>query len=228
MNAAPPVSGPAPGVWADGVVCRFGPLTALDRVDLAAPPGRITVVVGPNGAGKTTLLRVVATLVRPEGGTVHVAGADALRAPAAVRARIGVVMHRPLLYPDLTLAENLAFYARLYGLDEPAARVEVALAAAELTAFARRPVRTLSRGMAQRAAIARAVLHDPAVLLLDEPYTGLDPRSADRLDRALAAHAAAGRAVVITLHDLDRAAALAGPLVVLRRGAVAWAGEAAG
>lgn len=218
----------APAVSASGVVCRFGPLTALDRVDLDAPPGRVTVILGPNGAGKTTLLRVLATLVRPAAGTVWVAGADALRAPAAVRARIGVVLHRPLLYPDLTVAENLGFFARLYGLDDPRARTAAALDAAELTAHRDRPVRTLSRGMAQRAAIARAGLHDPSVLLLDEPYAGLDPRAADRLDGALAAHAAAGRAVVVTLHDLERAAALAGPLVVLRRGAVAWAGEGGG
>ena len=212
---------PGTGILAVGLARRFGPVPALDGVDLVAPPGGVTVVLGPNGAGKTTLLRVLATLARPDAGSAQVAGADVRRDPTAVRRRIGFVSHRPLVYLDLTAAENLRFHARLHGTPADPARLAAALDAVGLARRRHRRVRTLSHGMRQRLAIARALWHDPPVLLLDEPHTGLDPAAADWLDATIRAAAADGRTVVLTTHDLDRAHALADHLVILRRGRVA-------
>ncbi len=202
----------------------YGHLDVLRGIDLSAAPGAVTMVLGPNAAGKTTLLRILACLGRPTGGRLRVAGLDPLIQPAAVRAAVGLVAHRPLLYPDLTAAENLRFFARLYGVSDVDGAVEVALRATGMWARRQDRVRVLSRGLQQRSAIARAVLHGPQVLLLDEPHTGLDPSSADALDATLRRLAANGQTVLLTSHNLPRASGLADWLVLLARGRVAWQG----
>ena len=162
----------------------FGPRHALAGVDLHVAPGECVVLCGPNGAGKTTLLRILATLARPTSGDVRIAGLDPAKAGADVRRQIGFLSHRTLLYDDLTAEQNLAFYARMYAIPDAQARIDDLLERVGLTARRHDLVRTYSRGMQQRLAVARAVLHRPALVLLDEPYTGLDPLAADTSDRA--------------------------------------------
>jgi heme ABC exporter ATP-binding subunit CcmA len=171
---------------ARGLRRSFGGLRVLRGVDLTVRPGEAVVVAGPNGAGKTTLLRVLAGLMRPEAGEVRVLGRPVRGDGAAGRRALGLVSHQSLLYDDLTLAQNLTFAARLYRLPRPADTAREALAAAGLAARADESPRRLSRGMTQRAAIARALLHRPRVLLLDEPFTALDAAAAERLRGELA------------------------------------------
>ncbi|HXD54556.1 MAG TPA: heme ABC exporter ATP-binding protein CcmA [Solirubrobacteraceae bacterium] len=163
----------APALELSGLIRRYGEREALSGVGLSLPPGRTLVVFGPNGAGKTTLLRVLATLLRPHSGRVRVLGSDLPEDAWAVRGRVGLLAHEPLLYRELSGAENLRYHARLHRVSE--ARVTELLDAVALGGRADEPVRTLSRGMVQRVAVARAVLHDPELLLLDEPYANLDP-----------------------------------------------------
>ena len=160
----------------DGLTRRYGEREALAGVSLSLRAGQTLVVLGPNGAGKTTLLRVLATLLRPHAGAVRMLGRALPEESWAVRGRVGLLGHEPLLYRELTAHENLRYHARLHGVDP--ARVEELLDAVGMAARAGEQVRTLSRGMVQRVAIARAVLHDPEVLLLDEPRANLDPTGA--------------------------------------------------
>lgn len=203
----------------DGLVKAFGTRRALDGVTFALPEGAFCSVFGPNGAGKTTLLRVLATLARPSGGTVCVAGVDLREHADEARARIGVVSHVPMLYPDLTAEENLVFYAGLYGVADPRARARGLLDAVGLSTRRLDPVRAFSRGMTQRAAIARALVHDPEVVLLDEPYSGLDPHAIDVFD-GLIAEQREGRTFVMVSHDLDKGLSLATHALVLARGRI--------
>ncbi len=203
------------------LVKRFGLKTVLRGLDFEARTGEFVALVGPNGAGKTTFLRILASLSRPTMGKVQVAGFALPGQAAAVRRRLGVVSHQPLLYGDLTAEENLRFYGRMYGLENLEARVDEVLAMVGLTARRRDLVRTFSRGMQQRLAIGRAVLHDPDVMLFDEPYTGLDQDAASMLDEVLRSVAARGRTVVMTSHDLARAEALATRFAILSRGVIA-------
>jgi len=207
---------------ARGLTKRFGPVSALAPLDLELGPGQALAVLGPNGAGKSTLLRLLAGLARPSGGVIEI-GAEAGNRAQRRRA-IGLVGHATFLYPTLTTRENLLLTARLYGLDAPAERAARMLADEELLAVADRRVGALSRGLAQRAAIARALLHDPKLVLLDEPWTGLDARAAERLSRRLEALRSAGRALVIVSHDLARVAGLAARALVLVRGRADWLG----
>jgi heme exporter protein A len=206
-------------------VRRFGETTVLGGVDLVVAAGETVALLGPNGAGKTTLLRVLALLLRPSAGRLALFGAAAASAPPALRRRIGYVGHESLCYPDLTAGENLAFYARLYEVPDGVRRVHELLVWAGLEGAARRPVRVYSRGMSQRLALARALLHRPELLLLDEPFTGLDPEAARALDERLLALRAAGCAVVFTTHDLERVATLATRAAILHRGRIAWTGD---
>ena len=211
-------------VSATGLEKRFGPVTALDGVDFDVAAGAVVAVIGPNGAGKTTLLRVLAGLARPSAGSVHYAGdTDRRRA----RRFVGYIGHATFLYPQLTARENLHFTARIYGIADGAARVATLLDELGLEAVADRAAGSFSRGLAQRLAIARALVHDPKLLLLDEPFTGLDPVSADRLAARVDALRGADRAIVLVTHDLTRAAALADRVLVLVRGRVAFASNAA-
>jgi len=180
--------------------------------------GGFLVVLGPNGAGKTTLLKTLARLIRPSAGSVSLDGEDWLAAPADRQREIGVLSHATYLYDGLTALENLRFFGTLYGLRAPEARAREALATVGLEGAADRRVGHLSRGQAQRVAIARAVLHEPALLLLDEPYAGLDPHAAARLSETLGALHAVGRTVVLTTHDLARAPTTATRYLVLVEG----------
>jgi heme ABC exporter ATP-binding subunit CcmA len=203
-------------------VCRnFGRRRALSRVSFSCATGDIFGLLGHNGAGKSTLLSILATLLRPSSGDVHYGSRTAADGGAAVRARLGLLGHELQLYPELTAAENLRFFARLYGLPDVEARVSDALEKAALADRARDPVSGFSRGMRQRLALERALLHEPRLLLLDEPFTGLDQASAAALITRLRALAAGGRMIVIATHDLDLAEGLLTRSIILRDGRVA-------
>ena len=203
------------------LVKRFGLKTVLRGVDFEVQPGEFVALLGPNGAGKTTFLRILASLSRPTLGEVNIAGYRLPDQAAQVRARLGVVSHLPLLYGDLTAEENLRFYGRMYGLTNLEQRITEVLEMVGLETRRRDLVRTFSRGMQQRLAIGRAVLHDPDVVLFDEPYTGLDQDASSMLDEVLKTVAAKGRTVVMTSHDLARAEDLATRFDILSRGVIA-------
>jgi heme exporter protein A len=202
------------------LVKRFGLKTILRGVDFEVQPGEFVALLGPNGAGKTTFLRILASLSRPSLGNVNIAGYQLPNQAAQVRARLGVVSHLPLLYGDLTAEENLRFYARMYNSPNYELRITEILDMVGLEARRRDLVRTFSRGMQQRLAIGRAVLHDPDVVLFDEPYTGLDQDASSMLDDVLKTVAAKGRTVVMTSHDLARAEDLATRFDILSRGVI--------
>ncbi len=202
------------------LIKRFGLKTVLRGIDFKVEAGEFVALLGPNGAGKTTFLRILASLSRPALGEVKIAGYLLPAQAAAVRRRLGVVSHQPLLYGDLTAEENLMFYGRMYGVPELEQRVAQVLELVGLTTRRRDLVRTFSRGMQQRLAIGRAVLHDPDVMLFDEPHTGLDQDASAMLDNVLREVAARGRTVVMTSHDLARAGDLASRFDVLSRGVI--------
>ncbi len=203
-----------------GLKKAFGPRVALDGVVLDIEAGERVLLVGPNGAGKTTLLRILATLSRPTGGAVRVWGHDVTRADVAIRRMIGFLSHESLLYDDLTARQNLRFYARMYGMDKPDARIASLLSAVGLERRADDLVREFSRGMQQRLAVARAVLHAPKLLLLDEPYTGLDVAAADALTVLLQTLTQVGCTLLMTTHYPAQEGHLAQRVIVMRRGRV--------
>ncbi|MBL8050715.1 MAG: heme ABC exporter ATP-binding protein CcmA [Anaerolineales bacterium] len=202
------------------LIKRFGLKTILRGLDFQVQPGEFVALLGPNGAGKTTFLRILASLSKPSLGNVKVAGYSLPNQSAQVRAKLGVVSHLPLLYPDLTAEENLQFYARMYGIPNSQARITQVLQLIGLENRRKDLVRTFSRGMSQRLAIGRAILHEPEVILFDEPYTGLDQDASVMLDDVLRTVASHGRTVVMTSHDLIRAEALATRFDVLSRGVI--------
>ena len=202
------------------LIKRFGPKTVLRGLDFEVGNGEFVALLGPNGAGKTTFLRILSSLSRPAIGEVRVAGYYLPGQASAVRRRLGVVSHQPLLYGDLTAEENLSFYGRMYAVSNLKARIAEVLEMIGLAPRRRDLVRTFSRGMQQRLAIGRAVLHDPDVMLFDEPHTGLDQDACVMLDTVLREVAARGRTVVMTSHDLARAADLASRFDVLSRGKI--------
>lgn len=183
------------------------------------PHGAFLSVFGPNGAGKTTLLRILATLSKPTSGSVAIDGLALKDDPDAVRGRVGLISHAPMLYPDLTAEENLLFYARLYGVENPQKRVLELLDAVGLKHRRMDVVRTFSRGMTQRVSIARALVNDPSVVLLDEPYAGLDPHAVEIFDELLAS-VRQDRTFVMVSHDLEKGFAMASHVLVLARGRV--------
>jgi heme exporter protein A len=202
------------------LIKRFGSKTILRGLDFQVQEGEFVALLGPNGAGKTTFLRILASLSRPTMGAIRVAGYSLPAQAAAVRRRLGVVSHLPLLYGDLTAEENLRFYARMYDIPDAGERIDQVLVMVGLSTRRRDLVRTFSRGMQQRLAIGRAILHDPEVLLFDEPHTGLDQDACDMLDTLLREVAARGRTVVMTSHDLARVEDLASRFDVLNRGVI--------
>src|SRR5215510_13070093 len=214
-------------VCAEALGRSFGGVPVLAGVDLTVRAGDAIALLGPNGAGKTTLLRILALLMRASAGRLSIFGADAATAPPQVRRRIGYVGHESLCYPDLTAAENLDFYARLFDVPDAEARIRELVAWAGLEAAGRRPVRVYSRGMSQRLALARALLHRPELLLLDEPFSGLDAAAAQRLQSLLAELARAGHAIVLSTHDVERVAAVATRIAILHRGSIAWSRQGA-
>jgi heme exporter protein A len=212
------------------LVKTYGLKPVLRGIDFDVGAGEFVALVGPNGAGKTTFLRILASLSRPTMGEIRLAGHRLPAEAAAVRRILGVVSHQPLLYGDLTAEENLRFYGRMYGVPDLGRRISLVLEEIGLTARRRDLVRQFSRGMQQRLAIGRAILHQPEVMLFDEPHTGLDPDAASMLDGLLREVAARGRTVVMTSHDLPRASSLASRVDILARGVIARSvarGEAA-
>ena len=209
-----------PAVALEGLGRAYGERVALRDVSFALPRGATVAVFGANGADKTTLLRILAGLLRPHAGRVSVLGAELPREAHRARGRIGLLGHEPMLYRDLTVRENLRFHARLHGVGE--SRSETLVAQVGLTARADDPIRTLSRGMTQRAAICRAVLHAPELLLLDEPLANLDPGAAAAVAPLIGR--AAGPARVLISHDAEQGLAEADHVLGLRAGRQAiWA-----
>ncbi|PWH13402.1 MAG: heme ABC exporter ATP-binding protein CcmA [Anaerolineae bacterium] len=202
------------------LIKRFGLKNVLRGLDFQVQPGEFVALLGPNGAGKTTFLRILASLSRPTLGQVRVAGHFLPDQAAAVRRRLGIVSHLPLLYGDLTAQENLQFYGRIYNVPNLTERISEILDIVGLTSRRHDLVRTFSRGMQQRLAIGRAIIHNPDIILFDEPYTGLDQDASEMLDTVLKNVAAAGRTVVMTSHDLARAEDLATRFDVLSRGVI--------
>ena len=209
---------PEVGVAAENVSKAFGPVRALRSVTLRVDRGSCAAVLGPNGAGKSTLLGVLSTLVRPTSGRVLVAGVDSATDAVGARRAIGMVSHSTWTYDKLSVHENLRFFARMYGLSHE--RVRAAAEELGLAGVETRPAGELSRGMRQRLSLARALLHEPSVLLLDEPYTGLDAASSDVLAERLSALRHAGVAIVMVTHDVERAWADADRAVLMSRGAI--------
>jgi len=218
------VGGATAAIELEGLTRRYGERIALDGLTLSLDAGRTLVVFGPNGAGKSTLLRVLATLLRPHAGTARVLGRELPREDWAVRGKIGFLAHDPLVYRDLSARENLDYHARLHGVR--AGRAEELLDAVGLGLRAGDPVHTYSRGMVQRLAVCRAVLHDPPVLLLDEPRANLDPQAAALVEPLIGA--ASGRTRVITSHDPAGGLAEADVALGLRGGRAELLGPAAG
>lgn len=215
------------------VTKAFGRKTILRGINLTVPLGGSLVIFGPNGAGKTTLIRMLAGLSRPSGGSVWIGGLDMAKHGQGIRRYLGFVSHAPLLYDSLTAEENLRFFARLYALSEPQVRIAALLAEVGLASRQHDLVRTYSRGMVQRLAIARALLHDPAVLLLDEPDTGLDPQAAEMLHTLLnrlstspalgtSSTEAPARTMVTITHSLERGLAIASQAMILANGRVVF------
>ena len=203
----------------EGLERRYGERVALEGVSVSLEPGQTLVVLGANGAGKTTLLRVLATLLRPHGGSCRVLGHELPGDAFKVRGRVGYLGHDPLLYRDLTGSENLRYHASLHGV--PHERVAEQLVAVGLERRGDEPVRDLSKGMVQRLAVARATLHDPDVLLLDEPRANLDPGAAEQLEPLMGR--ASGRTRVLVTHDVEGGLAEADVTLGLRGGSQSFA-----
>ena len=207
-------------VSGDGLCVEIDGRHILDKISLDIPCGQAVALMGANGAGKSTLLRVLATLTPPSEGELRLFGQLIGPAAAAVRSRIGIISHQPMLYRDLSIRENLEFFGRLYDAASPRARATEMLALVGLTNRAGDAVKTLSRGMVQRAAIARAMMHDPGMLLADEPFDGLDAPSARSLETLINRLRGQGRTLIMANHDVVRSLALTDRAVVLRRGRV--------
>ncbi len=203
------------------LVKNYGWKRVLGGLDFHVERGESVAILGLNGAGKTTFLRILATLTRPSGGSVSLAGRSIPSQAAWVRRRIGVVLHQPLLYGDLTAEENLRYYARMYGVQAVKVRIDEVLNLVGLELQRRELVRRYSRGMQQRLAIGRALLHAPDLLLFDEPYTGLDTDAVLMLNAVLKDVVSQGRTLVMTSHDLPRAAGLVGRIDILSKGMMA-------
>jgi heme exporter protein A len=216
--ALEPTAGPGDAIHLRDVTRRYGEREALRAVSTSLGTGCTLAVFGPNGAGKTTLLRMLATLLVPHEGTLRVCGFDLPRDAHQVRPRVGFLSHDPLLYRDLSGRENLLFYARLYDIPEPGARIAHLLDVTGMSRRADDPVASLSRGMAQRLAVCRAVLHGPELLLLDEPRAHLDPEAASAVDSLIGPRSGTTR--VLVTHDLDHGLTEADRVLALRDGHV--------
>lgn len=212
------------GIQVQGLSKSFGRQGVLRKLDLTVARGEYLTLFGPNGSGKTTLIKILATLMRPDEGEVHIEGASLRRSPNRVRSLVGVVTHQTMLYNDLTVAENLEFYGRMYQIPHSEARIQQLLQQLRLELYATRKVRTLSNGMQKRLTIARSLLHDPPVLLLDEPETGLDQEALASLEEVFRTDSQGRRrTILMATHSLemgvdmgDRVAILAGGRVVFQ------------
>ncbi len=202
------------------LVKSYGPTGVLRGLNLSARAGECVVLLGPNGAAKTTLLRILATLTKPDSGSVSIHGVDPAKQGELVRQSVGVVMHSPMLYGDLTVAENLGFFARMFGLMTPESRIAELLERVEMDHRRDVRVRLLSHGQQKRVSLARALLHSPRTLLLDEPESGLDQRARSVLEAIIGEFRSPGRSVLMTTHHLDLGLQVADSVAVLERGRV--------
>jgi ABC-type multidrug transport system ATPase subunit len=200
----------------------FGRVAVLRSLDLDVPWGQVLAVLGPNGSGKTTLLKALATLTSPDAGSIHVAGLDLARHGAHVRRLIGVVTHETMLYGDLTGAENLSVHARLFGIEDEGPVIDSVAERLGISDLLETRTGTLSHGMRRRFSIARSLLHDPPILLLDEPESGLDQEALALFRRVVEGFSEERRTVLITTHNLERGLSLADRAVVLSRGRIAF------
>lgn len=207
---------------------RFGLTNALRGVNLQVRPGERVAIFGPNGSGKTTLMRILAGVSRPTKGSFDIGGATYGEGGQALRCRVGVVGHHPYLYEDLTAEENLLFYSRMFVLDDHEGRVRRVLAAVDMEDRRRDRVGTLSRGMQQRVALARAILHDPDLLLMDEPDTGLDQQASEGLGRLLENADGVKRTVILATHNLRLGMRLSDRFVILVKGRIVYEGSPKG
>ena len=211
-----------PAVRIRGLTKAFGRTPVLRGLDLDVPQGAVLSLLGPNGSGKTTLIRVLATLTRPDAGEVRICGVGLGRQSSRLRRSIGVVGHDPLLYDDLTARENLRFVCRMFDLDLPDERIENVTCRMGMTPDLDRKIGAMSHGMKKRFSIARALLNDPQVLLLDEPETGLDQEALALLDAVISHPLDSIRTVIMATHNLERAVALGDRIAVLANGRVAY------
>ena len=211
-------------IEAENLSKAYGGMPVLRGLCFQVRRGEFVALLGANGSGKSTLLRLLSGLSKPTAGAVRIGGWEMPREAMAVRAQIGLVAHQPLLYENLTARENLDFFGKLYGIEreERERRIQHLLHTVGLRKRADSLVRTFSRGMKQRLSIARASLHQPDVLLLDEPYSGLDQASIERLDEMLAAGLGAGRTIIMSTHQLERVPQSAGRALVLSRGRISF------
>lgn len=209
-----------------GVVKSFGRTRVLRGIDLDVPWGQTLSLVGANGSGKTTLLKILATLSKPDSGQILVGGLRPDKTGGALRKQIGVVTHDPLLYDDLTGRENLRFYCRMFGVSDADERVDSVTEMVGMTSRLDHRIGSLSHGMKKRFSIARALLHDPQILVMDEPESGLDHEAVSLLDKIISERSDPRRAIIMTTHDLDRAVRLGDSLAVLSDGRVSYSGNA--
>jgi heme ABC exporter ATP-binding subunit CcmA len=198
----------------------FGRFTALRSLSLEVPRGESLTIVGRNGAGKTTFLKIVSSIIRSYTGEVFISGKNLKETAEDTRRTIGFVSHESLLYKDLTIRDNLGFYARMYGVADRDRRIGDIIRRVDLEAKTDVLVRALSRGMKQRLSLARAFIHEPGILLLDEPFTGLDERASEILDRFLGEFKASGGTLVMVTHDIERGWRLADRVVVFEKGKI--------
>jgi heme exporter protein A len=210
---------------ASGLVKEYGPVVAVDGIDLTLARGEFLTIFGPNGAGKSSLLRMLGGAMRPTRGTVAIGGAPLDFADGEWRRRVGMLSHQGFLYARLTAEENLKFYGRLFALDDVDVRVRRRLERVGLADRARFAVHKLSHGMRQRLSLARALLHDPDLVLLDEPFTGLDPAAAGVLRGVLQELRSERRTVIMVTHNLGEGLALSTRVAIQVRGRLAWEGS---
>lgn len=214
-----------PAVRTHDLTKRFGFTRALIGIDLILDQGELLVVFGPNGAGKTTLIRILSTLMRPTAGKVSLLGHDVEKEGETLRGAIGVLTHHPLLFGNLTAHENLKFYGKMFGVKNLNDRIDELLIDVGLIDRRDRLVETFSRGMQQRLAIARAIIHEPRLLLLDEPHTGLDRKGVAFFEQTLKAFVDGGRTAIMTCHDFARGLALATDAAILNDGHLIYHGD---
>lgn len=218
-------TGTGSGAWAievEGLGKSFGNHRALTGIDLKVGSGEHVTVFGPNGAGKTTLIKVLSTLMKPSAGTVRLDGSDISKAPTEVRRKIGLVAHQTFLYDDLTVYENLKFYGKMYDVINLEEQIHNVVRWVRLEARLHDRVGTLSRGMQQRISIARAVIHNPSIVLLDEPEVGLDPRAIVMVREVLDSLSAGERTVVMTTHNLEQGIEMSDRVVILDKGRIVY------
>jgi len=210
----------AEAIQTTGLARHFGAVRALSRVDLRVAEGESVVVFGPNGAGKTTLIRILTLSLKASGGTFRIAGLDPRKADLQIRQRIGVISHQSYLYDDLTARQNLEFFSRLYGVPDPAQRADELLHTVNLTHRADDSIGTFSRGMQQRVSLARSLVHDPQIVFLDEPFTGLDPIASRMLRDTLERLRHERRTVFLVTHNLAQGLELSDRWAILARGRI--------